>query len=62
MLEQAFDEAAKLSSQEQDAFAQFVLEELAFRAAVREGIDAADRGEFVPMEEVKRLMAQWTSR
>jgi predicted transcriptional regulator len=52
-LEKAFEEASKLSEEEQDVFAEFILDELAFRAAVREGIEAADRGEVVTIEQVK---------
>lgn len=55
-LEKAFKEAANLPGDEQEIFAEFILDELAFRAAVREGIDAADRGEVVPLEEVKRMI------
>jgi len=58
-LEEAFREAAKLPSTEQEIFADFILDELAFRAAVREGIDAADRGEVVPLEEVKKMIPKW---
>lgn len=52
-LEKAFKEAAKLLNEDQDIFADFILEELAFRTAVREGIEAADRGEVVSLEEEK---------
>jgi len=61
-LEKAFNEAAKLSSKEQEVFADFILDELAFRAAVREGIEAADRGEVVPLEEVKKMIPKWASK
>jgi predicted transcriptional regulator len=61
-LEKAFNEAAKLSSEEQDAFAHFLIEELQFCAAVREGIEAADRGEVVPLEDVKKMIPQWASK
>ncbi|MCL4788998.1 MAG: hypothetical protein KJ070_19750 [Verrucomicrobia bacterium] len=61
-LEQAFKEAAKLSSKEQEIFADFILDELAFRAAVREGIEAADRGDVVPLEEVKKMIPKWAAK
>jgi predicted transcriptional regulator len=61
-LEKAFKEASKLPSEDQDVFADFILEELAFRAAVREGIEAADRGEVVPLEEVKKMIPKWASK
>ena len=61
-LEKAFQEASKLPSEDQNTFASFLLEELAFRAAVREGIEAADRGEVVPLEEVKKLIPKWVSK
>jgi len=43
-------------------FCGFHLGRLSFRAAVREGIDAADRGEVVPLEEVKKMIPQWASK
>ena len=61
-LEKAFNEASKLPNEDQDVFADFLLEELAFRAAVREGIEAADRGEVVPLEDVKKLIPKWASK
>jgi len=61
-LEKAFQEASKLPSEDQNNFASFLLEELAFRAAVREGIEAADRGEVVPIEDVKKMIPQWASK
>jgi predicted transcriptional regulator len=61
-LEKAFKEASKLSKEEQDKFADFILEGLAFRTAVREGIEAADRGEVVPSEEVKKMIPKWASK
>ena len=62
MLEKAFQEAAKLPSEDQNAFADFLLDELAFRSAVREGIAAADRGDVVPLEDVKKLVSKWASK
>lgn len=32
------------------------------KTSVRKGIEQADRGEFVPEEEVRRVRAQWRSR
>jgi len=61
-LEKAFQEAAKLPGKEQEIFADFILDELAFRAGVREGIEAADRGEVVPLEEVKKMIPKWASK
>lgn len=61
-LEKAFKEAAKLPGEEQENFADFILDELAFRAAVREGIDAADRGDVVPLEDVKKMIPKWASK
>lgn len=61
-LEKAFKEASKLPSEDQDIFADFILEELAFRQAVREGIEAADRGEVVSLEEVKKMIPKWASK
>lgn len=60
-LEKAFEEAAKLSGEEQDVFANFILEELAFRSAVHEGIDAADQGRVKPLEDVKAMIPKWAS-
>ena len=61
-LEKAFKEASKLPSEDQDIFADFILDELAFRTAVREGIEAADRGEVVSLEEVKKMVPKWASK
>ena len=61
-LEKAFREAAKLPGEEQESFASFILDELAFRAAVREGIESADRGEVIPLEDVKKLIPKWVSK
>ncbi len=62
MLEKAFKEAAKLPGREQEIFADFILDELAFRSAVREGIEAADRGEVVPLQKVKEMIPKWASK
>ena len=61
-LEKAFQEASKLLGEEQEIFTGFILDELAFRAAVREGIAAADRGEVVPLEDVKKMIPKWASK
>ena len=61
-LEKAFQEASKLPGQEQEIFAELILDELAFRAAVREGIESADRGEVVPIEDVKKMIPKWASK
>jgi predicted transcriptional regulator len=61
-LEKAFEQAAKLPAQDQDVFANFLLEELAFRAAVQDGIEAADRGDVVPLEDVKQMIPKWASK
>jgi len=61
-LEKAFHEAAKLPGEEQEIFAGFILDELAFRAAVRKGIEAADRGEVVPINDVKQMIPKWASK
>ena len=61
-LERAFQEASKLPGEEQEVFAGFILDELAFRTAVREGIEAADRGEVVPLEAVKKMIPKWASK
>jgi predicted transcriptional regulator len=61
-LEKAFQEASKLPGEEQEIFAGFILDELAFRAAVREGIEAADCGEVVPLEDVKKMIPKWASK
>jgi len=36
-----------------------ILERVRFLAAVQEGLDAADRGEVVSHDEVKRQLANW---
>ncbi len=61
-LEKAFQEASKLPGEEQEIFAGFILDELEFRAAVREGIEAADRGEVTPLEDVKKMIPAWASK
>lgn len=61
-LEKAFKEIAKLPGKEQEIFADFILDELAFRAAVGEGIEAADRGDVVSLEEVKKMIPKRASK
>lgn len=61
-LEKAFQEASKLPGEEQELVASLLLDQLAFRAAVRQGIEAADRGEVVPLEEVKKMIPKWASK
>jgi len=36
--------------------------ELEFRQAVQQGLDELDRGEGVPIEEVKAKIAEWAGR
>ena len=60
-LKQAFDKAATLPEAEQEAFGRFLLDELEFVAAVQEGVDAADRGQVVPIEEVRKMIPGWIS-
>jgi predicted transcriptional regulator len=60
-LQQAFDKAATLPEQQQDAFGEFLLEELEFWAAIDQGIAAADRGEVVTTGEVRQLISKWAS-
>jgi len=61
-LEMAFQKVAELPGPEQDELADFILDQLAFRAAVREGIEAADRGEVVPLEEVEKMIPKWAAK
>lgn len=61
-LEKAFEEAARLSGEAPEVFANFILEELAFRTAVRGGIDAADQGRVKPLEDVKAMIPKWASK
>jgi predicted transcriptional regulator len=60
-LKQAFEKAAELPPSEQDAFAQFLLDELEFVSAVEAGIDAADHGEVHSVEEVRKMVPGWIS-
>jgi len=38
------------------------ISELEFRQAVQQGLDELDRGEDVPIEEVKAKIAQWAGK
>jgi predicted transcriptional regulator len=58
-LKKAFEKAAELPKRDQEAFAQFLLDKLEFVAAVQEGVDAADRGEVAPVEEVRNMIPKW---
>ena len=61
-LKKAFEKAAELPEPQQEAFAQFLLEELEFVAAIEEGEAAADRGEVTPVEEVRKMIPTWISK
>ena len=61
ILKQAFEKAAALPEQQQDAFGNFLLEELEFLSAIDEGIAAADRGDSMPVEEVRAMIPKWVS-
>jgi predicted transcriptional regulator len=58
-LKKAFDKAAELPEAEQEAFAKFLLEELEFVTAVQEGVDAADRGETVSLDEARAMIPKF---
>jgi predicted transcriptional regulator len=60
-LKRAFDKAAELPEQEQEAFAKFLLDELEFVEAVQVGVDAANRGDVVPAEQVRKMIPKWIS-
>jgi predicted transcriptional regulator len=45
-----------------DASMETILERLRFMAGIREGLDAAERGETVSVEEVKRQLATWLTK
>lgn len=46
----------------EDASLDVIAERLEFLAAIRKGLDAVERGETVPHEEVKRQLATWLSK
>jgi predicted transcriptional regulator len=60
-LKKAFDKAAELPEAQQEAFAKFLLEELDFVTAVQEGVDAAERGETVSIEDARAMIPKWIS-
>jgi predicted transcriptional regulator len=39
-----------------------ILEEIEILAAIQQGEDAADAGRVIPHEEVKNIVASWTSK
>jgi predicted transcriptional regulator len=41
---------------------QDIAKEIEFMAGVREGLDQLDRGEGVPIEEVEKMIASWTTK
>jgi len=45
-----------------DATLSDAIYELEFRQAVQQGLDELDRGEGVPIEEVKAKIAQWAGK
>ncbi|MGD0207591.1 MAG: hypothetical protein ABSC89_08305 [Verrucomicrobiota bacterium] len=45
-----------------DATISDAIYELEFRQAVQQGLDELDRGEGVPIEEVKAKIAQWAGK
>jgi predicted transcriptional regulator len=61
-LKRAFEKAAELPEAEQEAFARFLLDELELVAAIQVGVNAADRGETVPIEKVREMIPEWLSR
>lgn len=45
-----------------DATISDVIDELEFRQAVQQGLDELDRGEGVPIEEIKAKISQWAGK
>jgi predicted transcriptional regulator len=39
-----------------------IANEIEFIAGLREGIDQLDRGDGVPLEDVEKMIASWTTR
>jgi predicted transcriptional regulator len=39
-----------------------IAKEIEFISGVREGLDQLDRGEGVPIEEVEKMIASWTTK
>jgi len=60
-LKKAFDRAAELPEPQQEAFAKFLLDELELVSAIQEGLDAADKGQVLPVEEVRKLVPKWVA-
>jgi predicted transcriptional regulator len=45
-----------------DATLNDAIDELEFRQAVQQGLDELDRGEGIPIEEVKAKIAEWAGK
>ena len=60
-LKQAFQKAAELPDTEQDAFANFLLEELEFIRGIEQAVDAADNGRVIPLDEARQMIPKWIS-
>jgi predicted transcriptional regulator len=45
-----------------DVSLQGIAREIEFIAGVREGLDQLDRGEGVPVAEVEKMIASWTTK
>jgi predicted transcriptional regulator len=45
-----------------DVSLQQIAREVEFVAGVREGLDQLDRGEGVPIDQVEKLIASWTTK
>jgi predicted transcriptional regulator len=39
-----------------------IVDKIAFLAAVKKGIEAADRGDVVPLDEVRKMVPKWVSK
>jgi predicted transcriptional regulator len=39
-----------------------IVDKIAFLAAVKKGIEAADRGDVVPLDEVRKMVPKWASK
>ncbi len=61
-LKKAFDQAARLPEPEQEALGRFVLDELELLAAIEAGVQAADRGDTLPVEEVRKMIPGWITK
>jgi hypothetical protein len=51
-----------LSRLPQDVSLQQIAREIEFIAGVREGLDQLDRGEGVPIDQVEKMIASWTTK